>query len=182
MKKKIIIISAIAVVVIGAIIGSTVLLVSLFSAEKNATSSVQEVSGSEDTYAEQKGDAKFTVGTASGAKGDIVKIPVSIDNNPGFIASLMNFQYDNTVVKYIGYEKGDFLTDYEFADNNGVLKFLNLEEGDKDVKNNGLLFNIKFEILKDSAETDIKLNIEDVINYDEQNIKTAVTNGKITAK
>lgn len=180
MKKKIIIISAIAVVVIGAIIGSTVLLVSLFSADKNDTSSVEQVDNKD--YAEQKGDAKFTVGTASGAKGDIVKIPVSIDNNPGFIASLMNFQYDNTVVKYIGYEKGDFLTDYEFADNNGVLKFLNLEEGNEDVKNNGLLFNIKFEILKDSAETDIKLNIEDVINYDEQNIKTAVTNGKITAK
>ncbi len=175
-KKKIIIISAISVAVLAVIITAIILLTSFFDfgGKKDDGSNVS--SG----YAQQDGDAVFTVGSAEGSKGDIVKVPVKISNNPGFVASLMGFKYDTKILKYIGYEKGEFLEDYEFSDKDGVLKFLGLE--DADVSDNGLLFNLKFEIVADSGESDIKLEIEDVINYDEQIIKTAAENGKITVK
>lgn len=178
-KKKIIIISAVAVAVVATIIGVTVLLVSLYAANDKEPATSTDVVVSDD-YAEQDGDAQLSVGSAEGKKGDIVKIPVKISNNPGFMASLMNFKYDTSTLKYIGYEKGDFLKDYEFVDKNGVLKFLGCE--DSDINKNGLLFNLKFEILKDSAKAEIKLEIEDMINYDEKSIKTAVENGNITVK
>ena len=176
-KKKIIIISAISVAVLAVIITAIILLSSFFdfSGKKPNDSSI--VNGE---YAVQDGDAVFTVGSAEGSKGDIVKIPVKISNNPGFMASLMSFKYDNNVLEYIGYEKGDFLEDYEFSNKEGVLKFLGLEEND--VSDNGLLFNLKFEIIADSGKSDIKLEIDDVINYNEQIIKTANENGKITVK
>lgn len=207
MKKKIIIISAIAIGVAAAIIASVILLVSLFSASKNTdlssesslvessaavdvdtsdktdskpTESKDNTQSSDNQEKDKSGIAKVTVGTVSGSKGDIVKVPVKMSGNPGFVAALMSFKYDTSAVKYIGYEKGTFLTDYEFADNNGVLKFLCLEN--KDVKKNGLLFNIKFEILKDSAESDIKLDIEDIVNYDEESIKFQAESGKIKKK
>ncbi len=175
-KKKIIIISAISAAVLAVIIAAIILLVSFFDFGGKKPNDNDVSSG----YAQQDGDAVFTVGSAEGAKGDIVKVPVKISNNPGFIASLMSFKYDNKVLEYIGYEKGDFLEDYEFSNKDGVLKFLGLEE--EDVSDNGLLFNLKFEIAADSGEFDIKLEIEDVINYDEQIIRTAVENGKITVK
>ena len=181
MKKKIIIISAIAVVVIGAIIGSIFGLSSLFSADKGGNPSEESVLTSANEETDKKdGKTKITVGNAEGKKGSIVKVPVNISGNPGFTAALLNFKYDTSVVKYIGYEKGELLTDYEFADDKGSLKFLCLEN--KDVNKDGLLFNIKFEILKDSAETDIELSVEDVVNYNEKSVKTASTNGKITSK
>ena len=201
MKKKIIIISAIAIVVIAAIIGSIFLLGSLFkddsgkkpsdgsSEGSSITASADEGNG--DTASSDKTDsadknsassekAELSVGKVSGKKGKIVKVPVEISNNPGFMASLLSFKYDNTAIKYVGYEKGNVLTDYEFADKDGVLKFLGLEN--KDVNKNGLLFNLKFEILKDGADANIELVVEDIVNYDEQSVAATITSGKISEK
>lgn len=205
MKKKIIIISAIAIVVIGAIIGAIFGLSSAFAGDKGNKSSddssvVSDIESSEvkdnveidapadsdktDSSADdsdKKGtDAKITVGNAQTKKGSIVKVPVNIENNPGFTAALLNFKYDKSVVKYLGYEKGDVLSDYEFADKDGVLKFLCLENNDVD--KDGLLFYIKFEVLKGKAETDVELVIDDVVNYDEQSVKFAAASGKITVE
>ena len=208
MKKKIIIISAIAIVVIGAIIGAIFGLSSAFAGDKGNKSSndSSQVSNDEssdvkdnveidapadsdknssvdktDSSADKKGtDAKIMVGNAKTKKGSIVKVPVNIENNPGFTAALLNFKYDKSVVKYLGYEKGDVLSDYEFVDKDGILKFLCLENNDVD--KNGLLFYIKFEVLKGKTETDIKLAIDDVVNYDEESVKFAAASGKITVE
>lgn len=217
MKKKIIIISAIAVVLVGAIIGAIFGLSSAFAGDKTDKKESSKSSGSSsvvsdesknenesgdnveidisetDSSAEQTtssedknqstdkiGNAKITVGTAEGKKGSIVKVPVEISNNPGFMAAMFNFKYDNTVVKYLGYEKGEVLTDYQFVDDKGTLKFLCLENGD--VATNGVLFYVKFEVLKGSAESDIELTVDDVVNYNEKSIKTTAENGKITVK
>ena len=126
------------------------------------------------------GKTKITVGTAETQKGSIVKVPVNISSNPGFMAALFNFKYDAANLKYLGYEKGDVLTDYEFTDDNGTLKFLCCENND--VKKDGLLFNIKFEVLKGSSETDIKLTVEDIVNFNEESVKVTAKSGKITAK
>ena len=159
-KKKIIIIASIIVAVILAIVGTILLLTNVFSDGAS-------------------GPAVITVGSAKGEKGDIVKIPVDISNNPGIGAEMFTFTYDSEAVKYIGYEKGDVLSDYEFADNNGTLKFLGLENGDVD--KNGNLFTLKFEILGKKG-SDIGITVEDIINFDEQNIENTAKGGKITVK
>ena len=170
MKKKIIIISAIAVAVIGVIVGTIALLVSSFLVDTE-NPDVSTITGT----------AVITLGDDEGEKGDTVKIPVDVSENGGFMASLLNFSYDSSALKYIGYEKGDVLTDYEFSEGDGSLKFLGLEN--EDVTATGTLFTLKFEILTDSKqETEIKLDVEDIINYDEQSLTTTVENGKVTVK
>lgn len=219
MKKKIIIISAIAVVLIGAIIGAIFGLSSAFAGDKgnkssdnssqvsneskedteskdnvetdasadSETNSSSETGKTESTVESKPNvsdnkptDATITVGNAETKKGSIVKVPVNIDKNPGFTAALLNFNYDTSVIKYLGYEKGDVLSDYQFVDKDGTLKFLCLEN--KDVNKDGLLFYIKFEVLKGNAETDIKLTVDQVVNYDEEGLDIAGANGKITVK
>ena len=149
--------------VVLAIVGTTLLLTKVFS----------------DGQGNQNGPAQITVGSVEGKTGDIVKVSVEISNNPGIGAEMFTFTYDSEAVKYIGYEKGNVLSDYEFSDNNGTLKFLGLENGDVDT--NGTLFSLKFEVLGNKG-SDIKINVEDVINFDEEDVETTTKNGKITVK
>ncbi len=176
-KKKIIIIASIAVAVLVAI-GAAVFGISSFfkGSNKDDSSSDAIVSGE---YAEQDGDAVITIGSVEGKKGDTIVVPVKISNNPGFVASLFSFSYDKDSLEYIGYDKGDFLKDYEFADDKGVLKFLGME--DKDTKTNGLLFNLKFKITAEK-DSEIKLATEEMINFDEQTIKLVSKSGKVKVK
>ncbi len=123
----------------------------------------------------------ITVESVSGKVGKKVTVPVSIKDNPGFMAMLLQFDYDASVLKYKGYTQGDFLTNYQFNDENGTLRFLNLE--DKDVKNNGVLVNLEFEILSEKAEkTDIKLVVgkDSIANQKEELISAKSLNGTVT--
>lgn len=128
------------------------------------------------------GDTVISVGSVSGKVGKKVTVPVSIKGNPGFMAMLLEFSYDPTVVKYKGYTPGDFLTNYQFNDQNGTLRFLTLE--DNDVNKNGVLVNLEFEILKETSKTDIKINVaeDSIANQKEQLIIAKGSNGSITIK
>lgn len=124
----------------------------------------------------------ITVGSVSGSVGKKITVPVSIEGNPGIMAMLLEFNYDNTVLKYKGYTPGDFLTNYQFNDQNGTLRFLNLE--DKDVNKNGVLVNIEFEILKSTPKTEVKVNVaeDSIANQKEQLISAKGVNGSVTIK
>ena len=120
-----------------------------------------------------------TVTSAEGAKDSIVKVSVDVAKNPGFMATLMSITYDKDNLQYVGYEKADILTDYEFSNNDGELKFICAEENDVD--GNGTLFNLKFKITGDK-DSEIKIASAEFVNYDEQDVPTNITNGKITVK
>ena len=131
-----------------------------------------------------KTDAKIdpisvSVSSAEGAKDSIVKVSVDVDKNPGFMATLMSITYDKDTLQYVGYEKADILSDYEFSNNEGELKFICAEEGD--VSDNGTLFNLKFKVIGDK-DSEIKIASAEFVNYNEQDIPTNITNGKITVK
>lgn len=128
------------------------------------------------------GDTVISVGSVSGKVGKKVTVPVSIKANPGFMAMLLEFNYDSSVVKYKGYTPGDFLTDYQFNDQKGSLKFLTLQ--DSDVNKNGVLVNLEFEILKEAPKTDIIIKVaeDSIANQKEQLIIAKGVNGTITIK
>lgn len=129
------------------------------------------------------GKAEIKVGTVSGKKGQTVRVPVTIDSNPGIMAMLLEFKYDSDVLKYTGYSEGNVLSDYEFAEKDGGLTFLAVES--KDVKDNGDLFYLEFEILSDKAQdsaVEIIVGDDSISNYDEEFVKVSGTNGKVTIK
>ncbi len=120
---------------------------------------------------------------ASGKVGNTIKVPVKMYKNPGIMAYMLNFEYDDTVLEYKGYKKGDFLTDYSFNAANGILSFVNVE--DEDVKQDGTMFYLEFKILDTKeTKTEIKLNLtgEDAANINEQFVTLAADNGTVTIK
>ncbi len=123
------------------------------------------------------------IGSVEGQVGETIKVPVKIYKNPGVMAYMLNFEYDSNVLSYVDYEKGDFLTNYEFSAYNGVLNFVNVEN--KDVDENGVLFYLKFKILKtDQKKTEIALNLtgEEAANSQEKWVKFEGENGTVTIK
>lgn len=123
----------------------------------------------------------ITVENAKGNKGDVVSVPVKISGNPGFMAMMVDFEYDKDALKYIGYDEGNVISNYQFAEDEGKVKMLNLE--DADTKKNGTLLSLKFEILTDnSQDSEVKVVAGDdsVCNSQEELIKVKTKNGKIT--
>lgn len=166
-KKTIIIIIAIAVAVALAITGAIIWIVSSL---KGGSSN-------------NKGDMTISIDSKTASVGDTVKIPVRVKANKGFMAILLECEYDKNVLEYVSYDKGDFLTDYEVTNDNGVIKFMSLEDGDVD--DNGVLVNLEFKAIGKSGDSsDLKLNIAEgnICNFDEQIVPVKTENGKVTVK
>jgi len=53
--------------------------------------------------------ATINVGNASGKIGDIIDIPISIENNPGLIAMLFEIYFNDTALKFVGFEDKNIL-------------------------------------------------------------------------
>ena len=161
-KKKIIIITVSVIVAVALIAtGLVFLLKSNFKSNDSNTD-----------------NTLISIEDVEGKVGEKVKVPVKIKNNPGIMAMVIEFKYDPKALKYLGYDKGTFLNDYQFADDNGTLRFLNLE--DNDLKKDGVLVYIEFEVL-DSKEskTEVKINDKQVqiSNYDEKLLESEFKNG-----
>lgn len=170
MNKKVLVIVISSILALALIITGVILLLKTsFSKKDNADSSLK--------------NTVITVESVSGEKGEKVTVPVSIKGNSGFMSMLLEMNYDTKVLKYKGYQKGDFLTDYEFSDIDGTLRFLTLE--DSDVNKNGVLVNIEFEILDtNTKKTDINFNISEnqVANKKQEFVTTEYKNGIVTIK
>lgn len=169
-KKKLIIIIVSAVLVTALVITGVILLL------KNAFKS----NGSKSSDA---GEAVITVSDVEAEKGTKIRVPVKISGNPGFMACMLELDYDSSSLKYVTYYKGDFLTDYTFEDNDGVLKFIGVE--DADVTKDGTLFELEFEVLKDAKDSEISPVDGDntaLCNFDEEKLSVKTSGGKITVK
>lgn len=170
MNKKVLVIVISSILALALIITGVILLLKTsFFKKDNADSSLK--------------NTVITVESVSGEKGEKVTVPVSIKGNSGFMSMLLEMNYDTKVLKYKGYQKGDFLTDYEFSDIDGTLRFLTLE--DSDVNKNGVLVNIEFEILDtNTKKTDINFNISEnqVANKKQEFVTTEYKNGIVTIK
>ena len=135
------------------------------------------------TKPSNSGKVEINVGTVSGKKGKTVRVPVTIDSNPGFMAMLIDFEYDKDVLTYKGYTKGNVLSDYEFSDKGGKLSFLCVES--QDITTTGDLFYLEFEIKSNKVkETPVKITITDqsISNWDEQFVPSKTSDGKVTIK
>lgn len=189
MKKKIIIIVIAAVLALALIATGAVLL--LKGSFKNPfgsnSSELTSVSDESDTNSDNSSPfvnvgTSITVGSVEAAVGEKIKVPVTINDNPGIMAMLLSFKYDTASLKYVGYEKGNILSDYEFSENKDTIKFVSCE--DKDISKNGELFYLEFEVLKGAKTSDILLSIGqyDVCNYSETLVYVMPNSGKVTIK
>ena len=169
-KKKIIIIGSIAAAVIIAIVCAILLLPNIFGGGNG----------------DAKGKFAVTVESAEAEADGIVKVPVTVENNPGFTASLVNVTFDGKVLEYMGYEKGDVISDYEFVPKDNSVSILHSEAELKDTTKNGTMYTLKFKVIgKAGDKSEVKLNIPEdggFINLEEKDVAPVITNGTVTVK
>lgn len=121
-------------------------------------------------------------GSVTASVGDKIKVPVSFEKNPGTMSMCLYSKFDAESLKYLGYQKGDFLTDYQFEVKDNVITFLNLE--DKDIAKDGVLYYLEFEVLEGAKTSEILTGAGqfDMCNYDEELITVTPIAGTITIK
>lgn len=175
---KFIIIASILLIVIITLVA--VFMGNLF----NNTSSTSKISSGFSSETNKNGDTKITVSSVSCESGGTVIIPVKVSNNAGFMVCLLDFEYDNSTLEYDGYIEGDIVSDYQFNDDNGSLRFIGMSNND--VTADGTIVNLRFKVSNNTTKksTKVKLNINEnsICNYNEKFIKANAVNGTVTIK
>lgn len=105
-----------------------------------------------------------------GKKGEIIRIPVYIENNKGLMGYKLRFQYQNAEIRPLRVVNGN-LFEGSLNDNIGVYvnKFDVLWNHIENQYKNGMLFYIEFEILSDlERESVISVSYSQEDTFDEQ--------------
>ena len=128
-------------------------------------------------------NAAFYIENTSASIGKTVKVPVKIAKNPGFMAFIINFEYDTSALKYKGYKSGNVLSNYEIEDENGKIKFMNIENND--VNKNGTIVYLEFDVIaKKAQKSEIKVVVPDksIANFNEEYVNIGAQNGYVEIK
>lgn len=127
------------------------------------------------------GGPAVTVGTVTAKPGDTVQVPVSYTGNPGTMGVQLEIEYDGEALTYLGYDRGDIISDCEVSETNGKLTLIGINDNDTD--KNGTLIYLNFKV-GDSAsgKTEIKLGSSILSNYNEETINAEFKNGGVTVE
>lgn len=125
------------------------------------------------------------IGSAEGKASDTVKVPISLNKNPGIFAGQYYFEYDSSVLEYVGYEEGDLFDEYSVNQTDGVINFIINAKELADVTDNGTLVILEFKIKDDAKAGDYAITLGEktlICNLDEQTVVPEIEEGKITVK
>ncbi len=123
--------------------------------------------------------------TVSGNQGDIVEMPIRLQNNPGITALNLSISYDNTKLKLLGAEDGKILGTSTFLATDKLTKIPYILGWDdlskKNNTENGIVATLKFEILalEESTPVEIVLNQRSTYNVDFEEVKFETINGSV---
>ena len=180
MNKKLVFGIIAGVAVLAALIIGIIAIVSTFSDGSNIFSKGTEKNGNTavaESSVTSEGDVVVKVPATKAKNNDTISIPVFINNNPGFYAATLAFEYDSSALTYTGYEEGDVLDQYELNPQKGKISVLINNSENKDVKKDGTLMSLKFKVKK--ASSDGKYDV--TIKKDGTMLGDWATNGEVHA-
>lgn len=125
----------------------------------------------------------FVVGSSNANKGDEIIIPISIKNNVGFAFIGFKLTFDTNSLEYIdGTIKN--LDEFEIKqvtlNNKKKIVFYAITlSSDKMMKDDKQLLELKFKVLKEAQNSDLKLAVTDYGDSDLNQFKFKVENGKV---
>ena len=131
---------------------------------------------------------RMTLSKEKARAGDRVDITLSIDNNPGIVATSINLTYDNTKLRLVEVKDGGLLGTTSFSPGNDLtaVPYTVVWEDGLATKNhtaNGILATFTFEVLEDAplGETTITLNYikNSTFNVNLNEVEFALANGSI---
>ena len=121
------------------------------------------------------GIAQIVTENMQAERGETVTIPVSVENNPGFMGFVINVDYDSRYLEPAGVEKGAALSG-TFDDNTGINvgAFEVLWSGTSDMVADDKLFELKFRVKErapgGSTVVNLSYNQADTFNENYDNI------------
>ena len=129
-------------------------------------------------------DPTFVVGSAQGAVGDVVSVPLSLKNNPGITALKVSIAYPVDSFELLSVEDAGLfesaVSTSSFTKNPVTVSWFAADSGNK--KDNGELCILKFRIKDDakSGEITVSYDEEDVFDNTFTNVSFKTENGSIT--
>lgn len=127
-------------------------------------------------------DATIRVEDVTTKKGAIIKVPVTIEKNPGIMSGLLQFKYDSNSLEYLGYEEGLFAQYQDHAEGKTVNIIV---LSDENVTKDGTILYLKFTVKNTAAASStIEASSGDVGigNMDEELLEPKFVNGTVTVK
>lgn len=196
MNKKLICAIIAGVVALALIITAAVLLIKRININSpdgdspTTSSSVSDKDGvgtasgdnGSDTVVEK---GNVTVGEYKGSAGDIIDVPIKLSENPGVLAGMFIFEYDDSALEYVDYKEGNILDEYDVKADNGKISCIISASGIDDKTSDGTVIILQFKIKEGTApgEYTVKYSKDSQIsNFDEEWIKPNISDGKITVK
>ncbi len=109
--------------------------------------------------------------------GSSVTVPIKINGNPGIMGFRLSFSYDNNIIAPVSVSRGAVLSSGSIENTiatSSVSSFDVIWNGNDDVTDNGVLFNITFNLLNTSAESfeiNIEYNSDDTFNSEWKDVE-----------
>lgn len=132
-------------------------------------------------------DRRIVVGNVSGFAGDTVRVPVTIENNPGIWGMDLTVSYDMSALKLKDVENGEIFDDSALTKGNFESDSYRLSYECSNLENvngSGMLAELIFEIKSGAEEKtyDITASYKsgDITNVDEEKVEFELVNGSVT--
>lgn len=135
----------------------------------------------------QEGEPTIIVGTVEGHPGDIVTVPVSIQDNPGFIDMKLKLSFDPALT-LIEVQDTGILPGKEHSNTLGnpyILVWNNDITANDDLYVDGVIVNLVFQISENAEAGEYYVNIsydnsqEEILDYNLNTVEFAVVNGTV---
>lgn len=138
--------------------------------------------GSGQTSTSKGKTTTISIDDISTKKGKKISVPVKVSSNQGFMSAVVEVNYDTSALKYTGYKQGKLFSDFMFNNTDGKVKFIVL--GNKDVKKDGVLVNLEFEVIAKNKTTKLDVNVEPnmIGNQEEEIVPVKLVDGSVKIK
>ena len=134
--------------------------------------------------------ANITVGDVEAPFGTTVKVPVSVEKNPGMFIAILDVEYDADLLTYVGFENNaELFGDANVIANNyeaGKIRLYFENDVDADVVANGVLGNILFAVADGAdlvgTETTVTITADasNIVNYAGSEVEHVFVDGTVT--
>jgi len=131
----------------------------------------------------------ISVSNLSGKVGDIVNVPITIENNPGIISMRLYLDYDASKLELVGVKNGTVLGDPVHGNNLNKMPYTLFWPDNGNTNNitgNGEIAKLQFRIKEATPVTPITLTYDladdDIHNFNLQPVEFVVVNGSISSE
>jgi len=139
------------------------------------------------SYGAVEGEPTINVADASAKVGEIVQLPIGIENNPGIVTMRLFVEYDEAMLKLVEVNDAGILGTQIHSNNikSPYILFWENGTGGKDIQTDGEIVTLSFEVLaKGASDVTVSYNGEgmDIFNIAFKPVRFGVNNGKVTGE